>query len=83
MLQGGPTCPDSGIWWPCQVNPAQLAQSANSTFQSDYTQESVKPKSPCLAPRTSAIKVQGFSEAEAARIEAPQRGSTRSVYEAK
>ena len=31
----------------------------------------------------SAIKEQGFSEAVAARIEAPQRRSTRSVYEAK
>ena len=34
-----------------------------------------------MAPRASAIKEQGFSEAVAARIEAPQRGSTRSVYE--
>ena len=29
------------------------------------------------------FQFQGFSEAVAARIEAPQRGSTRSVYEAK
>ena len=29
------------------------------------------------------IKEQGFSEAVAERIEAPQRGSTRSIYEAK
>ena len=36
-----------------------------------------------MAPRASVIKEQGFSEAVAARIEAPQRGSTRSVYEAK
>ena len=36
-----------------------------------------------MAPRASTIKEQGFSEAVAARIEAPQRGSTRSVYEAK
>ena len=36
-----------------------------------------------MAPRASAIKEQGFSEAVAARIEAPQRRSTRSVYEAK
>ena len=36
-----------------------------------------------MAPRASAIQKQGFSEAVAARIEAPQRGSTRSVYEAK
>ena len=36
-----------------------------------------------MVPRASAIKEQGFSEAVAARIEAPQRGSTRSVCEAK
>ena len=36
-----------------------------------------------MAPRASAIKEQGFSEVVAARIEAPQRGSTRSIYEAK
>ena len=36
-----------------------------------------------MAPRASGIKEQGFSEAVAARIEAPQRESTRSVYEAK
>ena len=35
-----------------------------------------------MAPRASAIKEQGFSEAVVAYIEAPQRGSTRSVYEA-
>ena len=43
----------------------------------------MKPKSACMAPRASAIKEQGFSETVAAQIEAPQRGSTRSVYEAK
>ena len=63
--------------------PAQPAQSANTALQSDPSQKSDKPKSPCLAPRASKIKEQGFSEAVAARIEAPQRGSTRSVYEAK
>ena len=36
-----------------------------------------------MAPRATKIKEQGFSEAVAARIEAPQRRSTRSVYEAK
>ena len=63
--------------------PAQPTQSLNTALQSDFPQESDKPKSPCVAPRTTAIKEQGFSEAVAARIEAPQRGSTRSVYEAK
>ena len=63
--------------------PAQPAQSFDSALQPDHSQKSGKPKSPCMALRASAIKEQGFSEAVAARIEAPQRGSTRSVYEAK
>ena len=62
---------------------AQPAQSGISTIQPDLAQELVKPESTCLAPRATAIKEQGFSEAVAARIEARQRGSTRSVYEAK
>ena len=65
------------------TEPAFLAQPVNTALQSDPSQKSDKPKSPCMAPRTTAIKEQGFSEAVAARIEAPQRGSTRSVYEAK
>ena len=35
-----------------------------------------------MAPTASAFEEQGLSEAMAARIEAPQRGSIRSVYEA-
>ena len=62
---------------------AQPAQSGNSTIQPDPAQEPVKPELTCLAPRGTAIKEQGFSEAVAAQIEAPQRESTRSVYEAK
>ena len=63
--------------------PAQPAQSADTALQSDPSQKSDKSKSPCMAPRATKIKEQGFSEAVAARIEAPQRRSTRSVYEAK
>ena len=66
-----------------QSNSTVSAQSADTALQSDASQESGQPKSPCMAPRASAIKEQGFSEAVAARIEAPQRRSTRSVYEAK
>ena len=66
-----------------QSGPPQPAQSANTTLQSDPSQKSDKSKSSCLAPRAAKIKEQGFSEAVAARIEAPQRKSTRSVYEAK
>ena len=68
---------------PDPTMPAQSTQLINTTLQSDPPQESDKSKSPCVASRTTAIKEQGFSEAVAARIEAPQRRSTRSVYEAK
>ena len=63
--------------------PAQPAQAAHTALQSDPSQKSDKSKSPCLAPRATKIKEQGFSETVAARIEAPQRRSTRSVFEAK
>ena len=66
-----------------QSDPSVSAQSGISTIQPDPAQEPVKPELTCLAPRAIAIKEQGFSEAVAARIEAPQRGSTKSVYEAK
>ena len=47
------------------------------------SQKSDISKSPCMAPIVSAIDEQGFSKAMASRIKAPQRGSTRSVYETK
>ena len=62
---------------------AQHTQLSVSAIQPGPSQEPVKSEPTCLAPRALAIKEQGFSEAVAARIEAPQRGSTRSVYEAK
>ena len=62
---------------------AQHTQLSVSAIQPGPSQEPVKSESTCLSPRASAIKEQGFSGAVAARIEAPQRGSTRSVYEAK
>ena len=65
------------------ILPAQPSQLAGSAVQPDPSQESGKSESSCLAPRASTIKEQGFSEAVATRIEAPQRKSTRSVYEAK
>ena len=69
-----------------QPNPTESVQSAqpvNTALQSDPSQKSDKPKSPCRAPRAPAIKEQGFSEAVATRIQAPQRRSTRSVGEVK
>ena len=70
-VQSDPTVPD------------QSAQPGDSTTQPDPAQEFVKPEPTYLAPRATAIEEQGFSEAVAAQIEAPQRGSIRSVYEAK
>ena len=65
-------------------DPTVSAQHTQpSAIQPGPSQEPVESEPACLAPRASAIKEQGFSEAVAARIEAPQRGSTRSVYEAK
>ena len=62
-----------------QPNPTESAQPAHSVIQSDSPQESVKPKSACMAPTTSAIKEQGFSEAVAARIETPQAQPDQSM----
>ena len=62
---------------------ARHTEPSVSAFQPGPSQEPVESEPTCLAPRALAIKEQGFSEAVAARIEAPQRRSTRSVYEAK
>ena len=51
---------------PNPTEPGLPAEPAHTTIQSDSTQESVKPKPTCMAPRPSAIKEQGFSEAVAA-----------------
>ena len=65
----------------CHIKPGPIvsAQSAHSAIPSDSTQESVKPKSLCLAPRVSPIKEQVLSEAVTAQIKVPQRGSARSA----
>ena len=51
---------------------AQHTQPSVSVIQPGPSQEPVESEPTCLAPRASAIKEQGFSEAVAARIEAPQ-----------
>ena len=47
-------------------------QPADSTIQSDSSQESAKLESPCLESRTLAIMEQKLFEAVTAQIEAPQ-----------
>ena len=73
----------SGHVQPNPIESVQPTKPSDTALQPDPSQKSVRAKSPCMAPRASAIKEQGFSEAVATRIGAPQRGSTRSVYEAK
>ena len=63
--------------------PLCLPNLPNLLTQLDPAQEPVEPESSCGSLRASAIKDQGFSDTVAARIEAPQRRSNRSVYEAK
>ena len=65
----------SGHVQPNPTEPAQSAQPVDTTIQSDPSQKSDKSGA-------SAFEEPGFAEAVAARIEAPQKGSTRSVYEA-
>ena len=57
--------------------------SIDPAIQRPPPQELASSKSACLAPRASSIKRQGFSDEVAARIEAPQRSSTRAVYKSK
>ena len=63
--------------------PTQSSRLSDSTVQEGLSQESNQPKPSRMAPRAEAIKEQSFSSPVASRIEAPQRSSTRTVYEAK
>ena len=76
-----PGWPNMPWFWDLVAMSSQIPLSLPNL--PNLTEKSDKPKSPCMAPRATEIKEQGFSEAVATRIEAPQRGSTRSVYEAK
>ena len=64
--------------------PAPAPQgSGESACQWPPSQKPHQLKSTCVAPRASAIQEQGFADEVAARIEAPQRSSTRAVYKSK
>ena len=73
---GGTVVPDSSL-------PTHSSRPSDTAIQQGSSQESDQPKPSCLAPRAEAIKEQGFSSPVVSRIEAPQRSSTRTVYEAK
>ena len=55
----------------------------DSTLQPVSSQGPSQSESACMAPRAFAIQQAGFSEEVATRIEAPQRRSTRAIYESK
>ena len=63
--------------------PTQSSGLSDSALQQGSSQESNQPKPSRMAARAEAIKEQDFSSPVASRIEAPQRSSTRTVYEAK
>ena len=56
----------SGNVKPDTTVSVQHSKPSISTIQQSPSQEPVEPEPTCLAPRTSAIKEQGFSEAVAA-----------------
>ena len=62
---------------------AESRESIDSTLQSVSSQGPSQSESACMAPRAFAIQQAGFSEEVATRIEAPQRRSTRTIYESK
>ena len=76
LESGGTVVPDSSF-------PTHSSRPSDTAIQQGASQESDQSKPSRLAPRAEAIKEQGFSSPVASRIEAPQRSSTRTVYEAK
>ena len=61
--------------------PPTSRESVDAAVQSASAHRSPRSQPACLAPRASSIQAQGFSDEVATRIEAPQRQSTRAVYE--
>ena len=73
---GGPVGSDT-------LQPPSGEGPSDSAFQRASSQEPSESHSACLAPRSSTIRKHCLSEEVAARIEAPQRDSTRAVYKSK
>ena len=73
---GGTVVPDPSL-------PTPSSGPSDTAIQQGSSQGSDQLKPSRLAPRAEAIKQQGFSSPVASRIEAPQRSSTKTVYEAK
>ena len=65
------------------ITTSSLASSAKTTFQSEVPSESHVSESACLAPRHHSESLESFSEQVADRIKAPQRPSSRRLYESR
>ena len=90
LLKDGPNCSRLaqhalvlGSGQSVHANPSTPQGSCDSASQWTSSQEPSQLKSTCVAPRASGIQEQGFTDEVAARIEAPQRSSTRAVYKSK
>ena len=68
---------------PNSPKSSESRKPIDSTFQSVPSQRHSQSEPACMAPRALAIQQAGFSEEVATRIEAPQRRSTRAIYESK
>ena len=65
------------------ITTSSLASSAKTKFQSEVTSESHVSESSCLAPGHHSESLESFSEQVADRIKAPQRPSSRRLYESR
>ena len=65
------------------IAATSLASSVKTTIQSQIPSESVVSESSCLAPGHHSEPLESFSEQVADRIKAPQRPSSRRVYESR
>ena len=65
------------------IATSSLASSAKTTFQSEVPSESHVSESSCLASRHHSESLESFSEQVVDRIKAPQRPSSRRLYESR
>ena len=88
MILIAPGWPNMPWFWdlislPNSLQSPSTAGSAKTAVQRSPSQEPMPSEPACLAPRISSILERGFSAEVEARIEAPQRGSTRAIYKSK
>ena len=62
---------------------ACISKSTQAVKQPGVSQQYAISQPPCLVSRSEQLQEQGFSSEVAERIAAPQRSSTRSIYQAK